>query len=64
MERNRREFLKTFSGFGAVAAFGASRLLQKMTRSKFVRAVRAKLYPGPVASLKHDDIIKPGPWAG
>ena len=58
----RREFLKKISGALLATAAGAGWLAKKVVPRKFVRAVRARIYPGSLRALEDIDTISK--WSG
>ena len=53
------------SGIASIrAGISGKRSRARALPRRFTEAVRAKRYPGPVVPLDHEDVMKPGRWAG
>ena len=62
MAIKRRQLLKLALGAGAALAAPLARLAERARPARYVEAVRARFYPGPVKDLENKDItIEPQP---
>ena len=64
MAIKRRQLLKLTLGAGAALAAPLAQLAKLARPARYVEAVRARFYPGPLKDLEEKDIVKPGRWAG
>jgi len=61
---SRREVLRGALLLGAFLALPAGRLVRRAGEMRVVRALRGRLYPGPVKPLEVSETVSPGRWAG
>jgi hypothetical protein len=64
MEANRRSFLKACLRVTAVVAVPVLGIVGRVLPARYVEAVRARLYPGPVRDPDETEYLKPGRWRG
>ena len=60
----RRRFVRFITGTVAGLAVPIGWLAARVVPIRCVRAVRSRLYPGPLKRLDNADIKRPGRWAG
>jgi hypothetical protein len=64
MAIGRRRFLRCALALGAAFAAPVGRALGPLFPARWVEAVRAEVYPGPVADVARADVARPARWAG
>lgn len=64
MAINRRTFLWSALGIGAVVAIPAAGLIRRILNSKSYRAIRGWRYPGPLKKLDLKEVAKVSKWVG
>lgn len=60
----RRAFLKLAVGAWVIGAAPILRILGRVLPARYVEAVRATFYPGPLKSENEVDTSRPAEWAG
>ena len=61
---NRRNFLLKVTALCTVIAVPMGVWLRQAEDTKVVRALRGKIYPGPVRPLDKESVSRRGKWAG
>ena len=64
MELTRRQFGLWLLASGAAILTGARTLGEIAGNTRFVRAVKAKMFPGKVVPFDPEEAGKPGKWSG
>ena len=64
MAVNRRKFLKAVAGVTALLAAPFLRVFERVAPARWVEAVRARVYPGPLKKIEEAEIAVPGKWKG
>ena len=64
MEMTRRRFGALLAASGIACAAGFRRVVSNVRDARFVRAVRACVFPGSVRPLDKTEVDKPSKWAG
>ncbi len=60
----RRAFLKLAVGAWVIGAAPILRILGRVLPTRYVKAVRARFYPGPQKTGDGADVARPARWAG
>ena len=58
----RRKFIEKIIKTGTCIIFGTGWFIKRMSPRKFLLAIKTKIYPGTIISLKN--INKQGKWSG
>jgi hypothetical protein len=64
MEMTRRRFGALIAAAGLAGGAGFRRAAATMRDARFVRAVRARVFPGSLRPLDDTRMDKPSKWAG
>jgi len=60
----RRQFLASIWAGAIAIAASAQAMGHRILPKRFLEAIRAKRYPGPMETLDENDVKKPAKWAG
>lgn len=64
VEMTRRRFIQMIASIGILCAGGVRWLAAKTEITHFLRALKARTFPGRVRPLDDDEIRKEGKWQG